>query len=198
MGAYSPAPIANDEAIKKQIYDDIFKRLLEGFKKDGIVYKGIVFAGLMIYQGRAKVIEFNVRFGDPETQCVLLRLDTDLLELFCAIRDQILFKYTLKWKSLFSVCVVLASKGYPASYENHKRINLTPFTNKNLQLIHAGSCVENGLLWTNGGRVMNVCATGKTLTEAIDAAYEGVSYVEFEGCYFRLDIGKKGLNSSSE
>jgi len=193
MGAYSPAPIASHDQIQEQIQKHVFEPLLEGFKKDKIVYKGVIFAGLMIHQGHVKVVEFNARFGDPETQCLLPRLKTDLLDLFLAITEEKLSDYQLEFTSSHCVCVILSSKGYPDHYEKNKVIQIQKNHNPRCHLIHAGTLLKNGELQTNGGRVMGVCGLGASLKEAIQVAYEGVNQVQFEGCHYRTDIGKKGL-----
>lgn len=196
MGAYSPAPIASHAQIQEQIQKQVFEPLIKGFKKDKIVYKGIIFAGLMIHQERVKVVEFNARFGDPETQCLLPRLETDLLDLFWAIKEEKLSDYQLKFTSSHCVCVILSSKGYPDHYEKNKPIQIQENHNPHCHVIHAGTLLKNGELFTNGGRVMGICGLGHSLKEAIQTAYEGVNQVQFEGCHYRTDIGKKGLTLS--
>jgi phosphoribosylamine---glycine ligase len=195
MGAYSPAPIVTKE-VEKKVYEKIFLPMLEGFKKEGIVYKGILYAGLMIKDGEPSVVEFNVRFGDPETQVVLPRMKNDLLDILVAIKENDLKRIVLEWKEEAAVCVVLASGGYPGKYEKGKIVTgLSFFENEaDIQVIQAGTREdEQGNILTNGGRVLGVVGLDQDLRKAIDKAYVGVDKIEFEGKYCRKDIGFKAL-----
>ncbi len=197
MGAYCPAPL-----VTPLIYDRIVKQvlnpLIEGFQKDGIVYKGIIYAGLMIApDGEVSVVEFNCRFGDPETQVVLPLLDSDLLTVFESISKGTLSECHLKWSSDFAVCVVLASGGYPGSYATGHPISGISVANSRDQVhvIHAGTVLKDGVLLTHGGRVLGVVARDHFLNVAIDKAYMGVSDIYFDGIYYRNDIGFKAFSS---
>jgi len=195
MGAYSPAPVVTKE-VEKKVYEKIFLPMLEGFKKEGIVYKGILYAGLMIKDGEPSVVEFNVRFGDPETQVVLPRMKNDLLDILVAIKENDLKRIVLEWKEETAVCVVLASGGYPGKYEKGKSITgLSFFENEaDIQVIQAGTREdEQGNILTNGGRVLGAVGLDQDLRKAIDKAYVGVDKIEFEGKYCRKDIGFKAL-----
>ncbi|NBV82825.1 phosphoribosylamine--glycine ligase [bacterium] len=194
MGAYSPAPVVTD-AVYTKVIDRIFKPLVDGFQRDGIVYKGIIFAGLMICDGEPWTIEFNARFGDPETQVVLPRLKTDLLDVFEAIANGTLDRIQLEWDESATVCVVMASAGYPETSDKGRVIKGldTPFAD-DVWVVHAGTAkTEFGDIVTNGGRVLGVVAQRDDLSSAIEAAYQGVSQIKFDGQYNRKDIAAKGL-----
>ncbi|OGI10203.1 MAG: phosphoribosylamine--glycine ligase [Candidatus Margulisbacteria bacterium GWF2_35_9] len=190
MGAYSPAPIVNAEMMKK-VQEQVFDRMLAGFKSDGLLFKGILYAGLMIHKGELKVLEFNVRFGDPETQVVLPRLDTDLVDIFNAVIDDKLADINIKWKDNFAVCVVLASGGYPGSYEKGKIVS--GLEKADGLVFHAGTKLDKKGIVTDGGRVFGVTALGSKLTGAIESAYKLVDKINFDKKIFRTDIGKKAL-----
>lgn len=195
MGAYSPAPIVTAN-VEKKVLETILKPVVAGFKKEGILYKGILYAGLMINNEEPSVVEFNVRFGDPETQVVLPRLKNDLVDIFEAIRDQKLNELKLDWTEEPAICVVLASKGYPGNYEKGKIITGldTIKENNKLQVIHAGTKLEaDKTLVTKGGRVLGVVSQGKDLPTAIDTAYNTITQIHYDGLYFRRDIAKKAL-----
>jgi phosphoribosylamine---glycine ligase len=195
MGAYSPAPIVTDK-LSKKVYQNVFLPLLKGFKDAGITYKGIVYAGLMIENGEPYVIEFNARFGDPETQVVLPRLKTDLIDIFEAIADQRLDQINIEWKSDAAVCVILAAGGYPGSYEKGKEITGLELyeTNPNIIPIHAGTKkTDANKIVTNGGRVLGVVSLNPDLQTSINEAYKAINNINFENKYFRTDIGAKAL-----
>ncbi|MFC1752038.1 phosphoribosylamine--glycine ligase [Thermoproteota archaeon] len=196
MGAYSPTPLVTKD-MEHTVLKTILTPLIQGLNQEGIRYKGIVYAGLMIHNNTARVVEFNVRFGDPETQVVLPRLKTDLIDIFEAIANETLDSITLEWSSNHSVCVVLASKGYPGSYEKGAVIHGQTYfhSSQDLNFIQAGTIrSSDGQLLTDGGRVLGVVATGPTLESAIEKAYKGVAAITFKTKYFRTDIGKKALN----
>lgn len=194
MGAYSPAPVV--ENLLPIIEENIIGRTMDGFKKEGIVYKGILYAGLMIKDGNPKVLEFNVRFGDPETQAILPRMQTDIIQPIMATIDGNLDEVDCKWKKESCVSIVLASGGYPGDYRKGKIINgLDKLENsKDIVVFHAGTKrLQDGKIVTDGGRVLGISALGKGIKEAIDNAYGAVDYINFENMYYRKDIGKKAL-----
>ena len=194
MGAYSPAPIVT-RGVEKHIMQDIIYPAIKGLAKEGSPYKGVLYAGLMIKNGQPKLLEFNCRFGDPEAQPLLMRLKTDLVEILNAVVDGNLKNQTLKIDPRPSVCVVMASGGYPGSYEKGKVISgLDVAENmENVMVFHAGTSLKDGNFYTAGGRVLGVTALGKTLPDAISTAYEAVKSISWEGAYYRKDIGFKAL-----
>jgi len=193
MGAYSPAPIS------PSLHDKVLRRIimptLEGMKKEKREYKGVLYVGLMIQKGEPRVLEFNVRFGDPETQVTLPRLKNDLLDVLLAVYNGDLAKIDLEWRHHAAVCVVLASGGYPGKYEKGKEIkgleNLTEI--KNIFPFCAGVNRDDGRLVTSGGRVIGITALAKDLKRSIQETYRAVKKVYFEGMYYRRDIGQTGL-----
>jgi phosphoribosylamine--glycine ligase len=194
MGAYSPTPVLS-EAQLEEIRDEIIFPVVNAMAEEGMPYKGVLYCGLMMVEGKPKVIEFNCRFGDPECQVMLPALQTDIIELFMACVHQKLEYVQLKMDAEhFYTGVVIASDGYPRSYEKGKLIQGIPLDSEELQVYHAGTRLrENGELETSGGRVLCVVGRGKTLSESINQAYDGVSSISFEGMYYRKDIGAKGL-----
>ena len=195
MGAYCPAPLISKE-MQETILNTVFKPLLSAFQEENLHYTGIIYAGLMISpEGEINIVEFNVRFGDPETQAVLALLETDLLDIFNHITNQTLDQINLTWKKEFATCVVLASKGYPEQYEKGFKIcgSNTLKTQSHIQFIHAGTTKKGNHLLTNGGRVANIVASAETLEKSIAEAYKYVSNISFDNCVYRTDIGKKGL-----
>lgn len=195
MGAYSPAPVITKE-LESMVMDTIMRPTIEGLKSEGIKYKGILYAGLMIDDGQPNVLEFNCRLGDPETQPVLLRLDTDLMDISMAIADEKLSDVDISWKDEASVCVVLASGGYPGKYEKGKVISglNEAKTMDDVVVFHAGTAFNNNETVTNGGRVLGVTALGKGIKAAKERAYEAIKKVHFEGMHYRRDIADKALN----
>jgi phosphoribosylamine--glycine ligase len=191
MGAYAPAPVIT-EKLKKQIDAEIFRPMVEGMAMEGIPFKGILYAGLMITATGPRVVEFNARFGDPETQVILPLLETDLVDIFEAIYAGTLDQIEVKWKPAHAVAVVLASNGYPGKYETGKVITGLENVDKGIAF-HSGTKLENGQFLTNGGRVLSITATGTNLKDTIRDAYFEVNKIDFEGRYFRKDIGKKAL-----
>ncbi len=206
MGAYSPAPVVTPELFK-EILDKIIYRTIDGMSKEGIDYRGGLYAGIMITKEGPKVLEYNVRFGDPETQAILPRLKTDLLEAMLAVSDGKLNKAVksglLNWDSRACVCVVCASKGYPGNYEKGKEIfGLEEAAEmKDIKVFHAGTKVlmANGKwhIAANGGRVLGVTGLGNNLGEAIHKTYQAVEKISFAGMHFRKDIGQKALTEES-
>lgn len=195
MGAYSPAPIVNENLLPI-IRRDIIKKTIDGLRKEGIVYKGILYAGLMIKEGEIKVLEFNVRFGDPETQAILPRMGSDIIQPIMATIDGRLDDVDCQWKKESCVCVVLASGGYPLNYHKGKVIKVLDEIkdSENIMVFHAGTKKsDSGNIVTDGGRVLGVSALGMDIKEAIDNVYDAVNYISFENMRYRKDIGKKAL-----
>ncbi|MCS7203220.1 MAG: phosphoribosylamine--glycine ligase [Thermodesulfovibrio sp.] len=191
MGTYSPNPVITPE-VERAILEKIIKPAIKGLKKEGITYKGILYAGLMIVNNKPYVLEFNCRFGDPETQVILPRLETDIIDIFMAIAEGQLNKINVKWKDEASLCVVLASEGYPGKYKKGLPIlGLDRVKSlKDVIVFHAGTKFsEEGNIVTNGGRVLGVTALGKTINEARQKAYSAVEFISFEGMQYRKDIG---------
>jgi len=194
MGAYSPAPVITEE-ISRIVMDKIMLPVIKGMRSEGIKYKGILYAGLMIKGGIPYVLEFNCRFGDPETQPVLSRLETDLVDICFAILDERLSEIEINWRPDASVCVVLASKGYPGRYEKGKIIKgLDKLKGiEDLFVFHAGTAFNNGDIVTSGGRVLGVTALGKDIESARERAYKAIEEIHFEGMHFRKDIAVKAI-----
>ena len=189
MGTYSPS-LLFDEELEKQIDERILRPTFEGFKKDGLDFRGVLFIGIMITSDGPKVIEFNNRFGDPETQSVLMRLDSDLLDIFVAATENRLLEQEILWKDNKAVCVAMASGGYPGSYEKGKLITGLNDVDDDVVVFHAGTKFdENGNVVTSGGRVLGVTAEGSTHEEARQKAYANVAKIHFEKAYYRKDIG---------
>ena len=189
MGSYSPSLLFDDE-MKKRVMDDILAPTLAGFQKDGLKFKGVLFVGLMLTKDGPKVIEFNNRFGDPETQSVLMRLDSDLCEIFESVCDNRLSEQEIKWSDKRAVCVVLASGGYPGDYEKGKVISGLDKVDEDVVVFHAGTKMSDGDIVTSGGRVLGVTAMGATNDEARAKAFDNVKRISFEGMHYREDIGR--------
>lgn len=196
MGAYSPAPVVTDEMFKR-IIDEIINPTIKGMSQEGQPYKGILYAGVMITEDGPKVLEFNVRFGDPEIQAILPRLKTDLVDLMEASIEGKLAGMKLEWDKRFCVCVVLASGGYPGECEKEKKISgLDELkTAPDIFVFHAGTKKFGKDIVTNGGRVLNVVGLGDTIEQAIECTYKAVEQISFEGMQYRKDIGKKALKA---
>ena len=192
MGAYSPAPIVNEE-IHQKILDKVMFPTMRGLIEEGSPYLGFLYAGLMIKDGEIKVLEFNCRFGDPETQPILLRLNSSLVELCMAAINNNLDSYSIEWTQKHSCGVVIASEGYPETYKSNKEINIKENKDQDAKLFHAGTKYENEKIITAGGRVFCATALGNDLKEAQENAYNLVQKVEFEGAFHRKDIGFKGI-----
>ena len=192
MGAYSPAPIVNEE-IHQKILDKVMFPTMQGLIEEDSPYLGFLYAGLMIKDGEIKVLEFNCRFGDPETQPILLRLNSSLVELCMAAINNNLDSYSIEWTQKHSCGVVIASEGYPETYKSNKEININENKNQDAKLFHAGTKYENEKIITAGGRVFCATALGNDLKEAQENAYNLVQKVEFEGAFHRKDIGFKGI-----
>ncbi|MCK4533114.1 phosphoribosylamine--glycine ligase, partial [bacterium] len=198
MGAYAPTGV-----ITKQVYEqtkkDVFENFITGTKKEGIEYKGIVYAGIIITKKGPKVLEFNVRFGDPETQVVLPLLKTDMLKVISAVIDKKLDKLELEWSERSCVCVVMTSKGYPGDYEKEKKISGLDKLKKikDVVVFHSGTAFNSEKkLQTAGGRVLGVTALGNSLDKAINLSYQTIEKIKFDGMHYRNDIGKKGIENN--
>jgi len=195
MGAYSPAPIVT-QSIMKLIEAYIIKPAIEGMKEEGMPFKGVLYAGLMITVDGPKVLEFNVRFGDPETQAVLPRMRNDLVDIMLASCEGRLHDIQLDWDPRSCVCVVMSSGGYPAEYEKGKVITGLETQSKTDAIVfHAGTKKEGNTIVTSGGRVLGVTSLGNSIEEAIHKAYEQVDKIKFDRCFFRRDIGSKAIRN---
>ncbi|MCH7920600.1 MAG: phosphoribosylamine--glycine ligase [Planctomycetes bacterium] len=194
MGAYSPAPVITDDMLDK-ITREILVPIVDGMKRNETPYKGVLYAGLMITTGGPRVLEFNVRFGDPEIQAILVRLKSDLLEVFQAVCEERLDEITLVWDPRPAVCVVMASGGYPGDYETGKAICGIEEAERldDVVVFHAGTKQQGDKVLTNGGRVLGVTALGQTTREAQARAYEAVERITFAGAYYRKDIANKAF-----
>jgi len=199
MGAYSPAPVITKEKIV-DIALNVIGPTIQGMKEEGAIFKGVLYAGLMMTQDGPMVLEFNVRFGDPETQAVLPRLKTDLLNVFLSACDGTLHDTRLEWDKGACVCVVMSSRGYPGIYEKEKVIEGLSDANEcaDTVVFYAGTKKENGKIVTCGGRVLGVTSIGNDVEQAIVKVYSAVEKIQFEGCFFRRDIGAKALKYKTE
>jgi phosphoribosylamine--glycine ligase len=194
MGTYSPAPFLNDTELA-DVGRQILGPWLKGCAVEGIDFRGIIYPGVMLTANGPRVIEFNARFGDPETQVYLTRLENDLVELLEASAGGMLEKIELKWSALASVCVVMASGGYPGAYAKGKVIHGLDEAARlpNTKVFHAGTVQSGEQIVTNGGRVLGVTSWAKDLKSAQAAAYAAVEKIHFEGAQFRRDIAAKAL-----
>lgn len=192
MGAYAPAPIVTKEVLER-VEKEIIRPTLAGMKREGYPYKGCLYVGLMITKEGPKVVEYNCRLGDPETQAVMPLIDSDVFDLFYSCSTGNVSSYKLRLKNDSAVCVVMASKGYPDDYETGKAIEGLDEASKDANVFHAGTKSENGKIVTAGGRVLGVTATGVGLKDTIEKAYNEVKLISFDGAYYRKDIGTKGL-----
>jgi phosphoribosylamine---glycine ligase len=194
MGAYCPAPFLNTEELA-EVETLLMKPWLAGCQAEGIDFRGILYPGLMLTRDGPKVLEFNARFGDPETQIYLTRLENDLVELLEACVEGTLNRIELKWRPGASICVVMASGGYPGSYQKGCPIDGLEEAARidGVQVFHAGTASLEGRVVTSGGRVLGVTEVGPDLQSARDTAYRGVEKIRFEGAHYRRDIGAKAL-----
>jgi len=197
MGAYSPAPVVT-EKLMDQITREIIVPTVDGMNRSGAPYKGVLYAGLMITAGGPRVLEFNVRFGDPETQPILMRLKSDLLEVLLAVCDGTLDQINLEWDPRPAVCVVMVSGGYPDDYQKGKKITGLEEAGKlkDAVVFHAGTKEKDGQIVTSGGRVLGVTAIGPTIADAKASAYKAVEKINFDGAYFRRDIADKAIKAN--
>ncbi|MBE6996362.1 MAG: phosphoribosylamine--glycine ligase, partial [Ruminococcaceae bacterium] len=197
MGTIAPNPCYTAE-IAQVCMDTIFLPTLAAMRTEGCPFKGCLYFGLMLTPNGPRVIEYNCRFGDPETQVVLPLLKTDLLTVMQAVENETLAELNVEWHDGAAACVILASGGYPESYEKGKVMTLPDTTPANVAIIHAGSKLSGDKLVTNGGRVLGITATAPTLKEALADAYAAAETVEFEGKYMRRDIGRRALAAMEE
>jgi phosphoribosylamine--glycine ligase len=200
MGCYSPVPVFT-EAIFQEAVEKILKPTLEGLRQEGIIYRGALYAGLMLTADGPKVLEYNCRFGDPETQVILPRLESDLLPLLMACADKSTFpdmpdlkEVDCEWTQQAAVCVILSSYGYPSDYRKGDVISgLESASETGVIVFHAGTKMQNNEVVTSGGRVLGVTALGDGFVNARERCYRGVEQIQFEGAYFRRDIGWRCL-----
>ncbi len=194
MGAYSPAPVL-DTMLKKMAMEQVMIPAVKGMAKEGTEFKGILYAGLMIKDNKIKVLEFNVRLGDPETQPILMRLENDIVPLIEACVDGTLHLHETRIDPRAAMCVVISSKGYPGSYETGEKINgiKEAEQDKETKVFHAGTKSENNEILTSGGRVLGVTSLGKSVQDAIDKAYTACSKISFNGHFYRKDIGARAI-----
>lgn len=195
MGAYSPAPVVTP-ALDKQIMQQIIGPTINALAAEGMPYRGVLYAGLIINRGQAKVLEFNCRFGDPEAQPILVRMKSDLVEIMQAVIDDQLNTVSIEWDPRPAVCVVMASEGYPGNYEKGKVIKGLEAAGRieGINVFHAGTTRKEDKAITSGGRVLGVTAIGDNIKNAIDRAYAGASEITWDNAYFRTDIGHRALN----
>jgi len=194
MGAYSPVPFYPDE-LEKRVLEEILKPTIKGLQSEGREYKGVLYAGLILTKEGPKVLEFNARFGDPETQVVLPRLKTDLIDILNAVIEGSLHKINIEWNNNSAVCVVVASGGYPGKYQKDKIISGLKRLEKMEDVIafHAGTKFQGGKIVTSGGRVLGITAWDETISKAKERAYKGVKKIYFEDIYYRKDIAEKAI-----
>jgi phosphoribosylamine--glycine ligase len=197
MGAYSPAPVVTAEMHEK-VMQEVLHPIITGMAEEGIPYKGVVYAGIMVCGGVPKVLEFNARFGDPETQPLLMRMKGDIVSVLEACIHGNLSQCRVEWDSRPAVCVVMASNGYPGNYEKGKVIRGLEDVErmKDVFVFHAATASEGGNVLTSGGRVLGVTGLGENIPEAIKTTYQAVSRITWDGVHYRTDIGKKALGRS--
>jgi phosphoribosylamine--glycine ligase len=196
MGAYSPAPVVTDEVLSL-VERQVFIPTIDALTREGLTYKGVLYVGIMLTHNGPKVLEFNCRFGDPETQPILFRLQSDLLEAIDAVIDGRLDRITLRWDPRPAVCVVLASGGYPGDYVNGKEISglADAAFSSDVCVFHAGTRRVGDRVLTAGGRVLGVTARADTIAGAQRLAYQAVDRIRFDGAYCRRDIGFRALGA---
>ena len=193
MGTYAPAPVMTPEMTERAV-EEILKPTIAAMAKEGRTYRGCLYLGLMVTADGPKVVEFNARFGDPETQVVLPLLDSDLVAIMCACADGTLADVPIRWKEGAAVCVVLASGGYPGHYDKGQEIHgLADAEAMGALVFHAGTAMKAGKLVTNGGRVLGVVGRGADISSAVDAAYAAAAKISFKDAYYRKDIAHRAL-----
>ncbi|MEA3453360.1 MAG: phosphoribosylamine--glycine ligase [Candidatus Caldatribacteriota bacterium] len=194
MGAYSPVPFYTDE-FEKRVLEEVLKPTVKGLWSEGIKYKGVLYAGLILTKEGPKVLEFNARFGDPETQVILPRLKTDLIDILNAVIEETLHKINIEWEDNTTVCVVVVSGGYPEKYQKGKVIGGLGRLGKIKDIIafHAGTKLQDDKVTTSGGRVLGITAWAENITEAKKKAYKGMEKIYFEDMYYRKDIALKAI-----
>jgi phosphoribosylamine--glycine ligase len=199
MGCYSPVPV-----VDKQTYQEIVEKIIEptitALSQEGIKYKGVLYAGIILTKEGPKVLEYNCRFGDPETQVIIPRYQGDLLEAMLAVVEENLSNYLLEWTNEKCITVVLASEGYPRSPLTGREISGLEKASQieGVTIFQAGTRSENGKVYTSGGRVLNVTALGKSFSQARERAYSAARLIKFEGCHYRCDIASRAVEASKE
>ena len=195
MGAYSPAPVVTPD-LEAQIMTTVMMPTVQAMEAEGCPYKGVLYAGLMMTDSGPKVLEFNARFGDPEAQPLLMRLKSDLVEILEAIVEERLKEIDIQWHDEATLCLVLASGGYPASYDKGHPISGLDEAAKlpDVVVFHAGTAMKDGQIVTSGGRVLGVTAKGNDVAQAIEKAYQAAQKISWQDMYYRKDIGQKALN----
>ncbi|MTI80148.1 MAG: phosphoribosylamine--glycine ligase [Firmicutes bacterium] len=194
MGAYAPAPVYTSE-LHQTVVKEVLEPTIKGMAENGWHYKGVLYAGIMVTEAGPKVLEYNVRFGDPETQPVLSLLETDLVEIMEAVIDERLDQIDIKWKDAASVCVVMSAAGYPGNYTKGDIITGLDNLPQDVVAFHAGTNLNNGEVVTSGGRVLGITAVAKDIPAAIEKAYQGVEKVNFKDAHYRKDIGAKAIQN---
>ena len=199
MGAYSPVPFYPDE-LEKRVLEEILKPTVKGLQREGKEYKGVLYAGLILTKEGPKVLEFNARFGDPETQVILPRLKTDLIDILNAVIENTLHQINIEWEDTAAVCVVVASGGYPGKYQKGKVIcGLERLEKmKNIIAFHAGTKFQDNQVITSGGRVLGITSWDNTISKAKEKAYKGVEKIYFEDMYYRKDIAAKAIKEKDK
>ncbi len=198
MGAYSPAPVVTQN-LAEDVMTTIIQPTIKGMAAEGYSYKGILFAGLMIKNGKVKTLEFNVRFGDPECQVLMARLNSDIVDVLNAATDGTLSEIKLSWKEKAALVVVMAAEGYPNKYEKGSKIDNLEQANKidNVMVFHAGTKSENGKILANGGRVLGITAIGDDVGKAQVAAYRAIAEIDWKEGFYRKDIGWRAINRNN-
>ena len=193
MGAFAPSPLYTPD-VARRVTDEILQPTLRAMNAEGLDFRGVLYVGLMLTADGPKVVEYNARFGDPETQAVLPLLESDLMEIMLAVREQRLEQLDIRWRGGAAACVVLASGGYPGKYEGGKAITgIVKAEALGATVYHAGTAVKDGALVTAGGRVLGVTALGDTLADAVGYAYKAAKEIHFDGAHMRSDIGSREL-----
>lgn len=192
MGAYAPAPVINEERLQR-VYREILIPIIEGMKKEGHPFKGILYAGIIVKQNDIKVLEFNVRFGDPEAQVLLPLLKNKLGSLIESSINNSLKSHTLEFASQHAITVVMASKGYPGTYDKGKVIKGIDAVAPDILIFHAGTAEKDGILITSGGRVLNITACAETLIAARNRVYQEIEKIHFDGAFYRKDIAHRAI-----
>ena len=193
MGAFAPSPLYTPD-VARRVTDEILQPTLRAMNAEGLDFRGVLYVGLMLTADGPKVVEYNARFGDPETQAVLPLLESDLMEIMLAVREQRLEQLDIRWRGGAAACVVLASGGYPGKYEGGKAITgIVKAEALGATVYHAGTAVKDGALVTAGGRVLGVTALGDTLADAVSHAYKAAKEIHFDGAHMRSDIGSREL-----
>ena len=193
MGAFAPSPLYTPD-VARRVTDEILQPTLRAMNAEGLDFRGVLYVGLMLTADGPKVVEYNARFGDPETQAVLPLLESDLMEIMLAVREQRLEQLDIRWRGGAAACVVLASGGYPGKYEGGKAITgIVKAEALGATVYHAGTAVKDGVLVTAGGRVLGVTALGESLADAVHHAYRAAKEIHFDGAHMRSDIGSREL-----